>query len=85
MSYRILWAPNAEEELAVILQSSVRFAIYLSSIVRTIEGSLIASPLTFGESREGEMRVAINPPLAIDFEVMKDVRTVVVHKIWRTD
>jgi hypothetical protein len=38
---------------------------------------------SFGESRYDKMRIGFLNPLGVDFEVMDDLRTVVVHDVWR--
>lgn len=65
--------------------SGSRFASVLVNAVRKIDSTLATSPQDFGESRYDPMRVGFEHPFGIEFEVMNDVRTVVVHDIWRTD
>jgi hypothetical protein len=38
-----------------------------------------------GESRVDNVRIAFIQPLAIQFEVLDDVSTVIVYEVWRTD
>jgi hypothetical protein len=51
-------------------------------------GSTIFSPvirLAFGESRFDSVRVGYELPLGVQYEVLGDVRTVVVYDVWRID
>ena len=55
------------------------------SAPRNIDHQLLDDPFEFGESRFDTVRIGFADPLAILFEVMDDVRTVVVFEVWRTD
>ncbi len=57
----------------------------LASAARVIDGFLLNAPNEFGESRYEFMRIAFVLPLAVQFEVMDDVRTVIVHDAWSVD
>jgi hypothetical protein len=46
---------------------------------------LIAVPNEFGESRYELIRIGFAFPFGVQFEVMDDVRTVIVHDVWRID
>ena len=52
---------------------------------KEIDRHLLTNPHDFGESRYGVMRIGLVWPLGVQFEVMDDVRTVIVHDIWRID
>jgi hypothetical protein len=84
MQYRVLWAPNAEEKLERLLKISPEPAL-LAAATREIDQYLIAAPAEFGESRSEAIRVGFVFPLGVQFEVMDDVRTVIVHDVWRID
>jgi hypothetical protein len=81
MTYRVLWSPHAESRLEQIL----RGAADLAGVARQIDQFLIARPLAFGESRYDDVRVGFVLPLGVLYEVMDDVRTVVVYDVWRID
>lgn len=67
----------AEEQLAAaFLTSSDRSAVTAAS--RAIDEILGEAPLAFGESRDGELRVGFEPPLAVWFIVTESDRTVVI-------
>jgi hypothetical protein len=51
--------------------------------VRDIDAVLLDLPDTLGESRYDQTRIGFLHPLGVDFEVMDDLRTVVVHDVWR--
>jgi hypothetical protein len=84
MQYRVLWSPYAEEQLEQLFaESTERFASVIADAVREIDGLLLDSPDAFGESRYDAMRIGFVNPLGVDFEVIDDLRTVVVHDVWR--
>jgi len=84
MAYRVLWSPNAEQELEKLALISPQPEL-LASAAREIDKSLIHSPQSFGESRFDSVRVGFVRPLGIQFEVLDDVRTVIVYDVWRID
>jgi hypothetical protein len=84
MQYRVLWALFAEDKLEQLLQAASEPAI-LAVAARQIDRHLLNAPASFGESRYDTIRVGFVYPLGIQFEVMDDVRTVIVHDVWRID
>jgi hypothetical protein len=84
MQYRVLWTPYAEEKLEELLQGASEPAI-LATAARQIDGQLLSAPASFGESRYDTIRIGFVYPLGVQFEVMDDVRTVIVHDVWRID
>ena len=84
MQYRVLWAPYAEEKLEHLLQAASEPPL-LAAAARQIDQHLITGPATFGESRYDTVRVGFVYPLGVQFEGMDDVRTVIVHDVWRID
>jgi len=84
MPYRVLWAPLAEDKLEQLLQAASDAAI-LAAAAREIDRHLLSAPESFGESRYDTIRIGFVYPLGIHFEIMDDVRTVIVHDVWRID
>lgn len=84
MAYRVLWAPEAEKKLERILAASPD-AQALADAARTIDAQLLSAPYEFGESRYEQIRIGFILPFGVQFEVMDDVQTVVVHDLWRID
>jgi hypothetical protein len=84
MTCRVLWAPHAEQRLEELIQSTDEREL-LAAAARQIDRALIADPLAFGESRYDTVRIGFVRPLGIQFEVMDDVRTVIVYDVWRID
>jgi hypothetical protein len=84
MTYRVLWSPHAEQGLDELLRNSPEREL-LAAVVREIDQCLIADPSAFGESRYDTVRVGFVRPLGVQFEVMDDVRTVIVYDVWRID
>jgi hypothetical protein len=84
MPYRVLWAPFAEDKLEQMLQAATDPTI-LAAAARGIDRHLLSGPASFGESRYDTIRIGFVYPLGIHFELMDDVRTVIVHDVWRID
>jgi hypothetical protein len=84
MQYRVLWAPDAEDKLEQFLKNT-SYPSNLAATAREIDLRLITAPKEFGESRYDAMRVGFMFPLGVQFEVMDEVRTVIVHDVWRID
>jgi hypothetical protein len=84
MSYRVFWSPHAEDQLEQLLLGSSEQP-RLARAARTIDQHLAKEPLAFGESRFDTVRIAIERPLAIHYEVLEDVKTVIVYDVWRID
>jgi plasmid stabilization system protein ParE len=77
MTYRVFWSPHAERRLEQILQNTSDSAV-VAAAARQIDHHLVAAPKTFGESRYDTVRVGFVRPLGVQFEVLDDVRTVIV-------
>jgi hypothetical protein len=84
MKYRVLWAPNADEQLDTILRVSTDRSV-IAAAARIINAWLTSDPLNLGESRLENVRIAFKHPLGVEFEVLDDVKTVIVYEVWRTD
>ena len=82
MTYRVFWSPYAEERLERLLRGAADRDI-LAVAAREIDRQLAADPTAFGESRYETVRVAFLRPLGLQYEVLDDVRTVIVHDVWR--
>ena len=81
MRYRVMWSPDAESELELLAKSSGD-PEQLADCSRRIDRHLTRHPMQYGESREEDLRIAFDGPLAILFEVFKVERTVVVYRVW---
>jgi hypothetical protein len=84
MQYRVLWAPSAEEKLEQLLAIAADASL-LATSAREIDQLLMNAAADFGESRFDSMRVGFVYPLGVQFEVITDIRTVIVHDVWRID
>jgi hypothetical protein len=80
MQYRVLWAPYAEDRLEQLLKHSTDPEV-VARAAREIDRYLAAVAVEFGESRFDSMRVESVFPLGIQFEVMDDVQTSIVHDV----
>jgi hypothetical protein len=83
MRYTVVWRPSAEAELAEIWvtgpdRQSVR------SAADEIDARLRSRPLDAGESRQGEFRVLLTPPIGVVYSVNEEDAMVVVVEVWRT-
>jgi plasmid stabilization system protein ParE len=84
VSYRVFWAPHAEQQLDAILRDQA-VQRRVAAAARHIDLSLAKNPANFGESKHDTVRIAFELPLGVHFEVLEDVRTVIVYHVWRTD
>lgn len=84
MAYRVFWTPNAEQKLSNILGRS-RDASTVAPAAREIDRRLVAAPTKVGESRIESLRIGFERPLGFDFDILEDVKTVIVLNIWRTE
>jgi mRNA-degrading endonuclease RelE of RelBE toxin-antitoxin system len=84
MSYRVFWSPQAEEQIER-LASAASEPSRVATAARLIDSQLAKDPIEFGESRYDAVRVAFKRPLGIQYEVLEDVKTVVVYSVWRID
>jgi hypothetical protein len=81
MKYRVLWEPHAESQFErILIQRADKTRIIAAA--RAIDGYLITAPLDFGESRYDTVRIAFEPPLGVLYEILDDVRTVIVYEVW---
>lgn len=82
MKYRVLWDPHAESQLERILADYADRSRALAA-VRAIDRRLLTTPFEFGESRPENLRIGFERPLAVLYEVLDDVRTVIVYEeVW---
>ena len=82
MSYRVFWSPQAERRLEEIAFASADRQ-QIANAAKKIDYRLVADPTAFGESRYDTVRVGFERPLAIQYDVLVDVRTVIVLDVWR--
>jgi len=81
MSYTVLWKPAAQQELAQLwINAADRSA--LAAAADLIDALLKTDPQSQGESRHGDMRVLICPPLAVNYKVSEADRIVLVSDVW---
>ncbi len=84
MNYRVFWSPHAEKRLENLTQDSAS-AAELAAAARQIDQALATDPIGFGESRYDTVRIAFLRPLGVQYDVLEDVRTVIVDAVWRID
>jgi hypothetical protein len=84
MRHRVFWSPHAEQRLEEILQDPTSQSP-CASAARNIDVFLSSNPIEFGESRYDTVRIGFVRPLGVQYEVLEDVRTVIVYDVWRID
>jgi plasmid stabilization system protein ParE len=84
MTFTVIWVTSAENELIKIcLDAADRQTVAASAA--EIDQRLRARPEQEGESRSGDRRILIVPPLAVIYRVRLDDRIVRVLQTWRID
>jgi hypothetical protein len=82
LKYTVVWQRQAEAALARLWTKAIdRDAI--TKAANAIDGLLCREPEKVGESRAGNTRVLINPPLAVRYQVREQDRLVIVAAVWR--
>jgi hypothetical protein len=84
MRYRVAWTASAQEHLARVWMASDRRQSVTSAAAR-IDATLQDDPETKGESRTADVRILIDRPLGIQYEVIAEDRTVYVLSVWTTE
>jgi hypothetical protein len=80
MNYRVFWYPEAQHLLDALLQGSGSRDL-ITTAANKIDLQLASDPYSFGESRGERMRIGFERPLAVQFEVLRDVSTVIVYNV----
>ena len=75
MKWTVIYRPAAKRRLATLWLDAVNKQ-EVTDAADLIDQVLLTSPLTAGESREGNTRLLIVPPLAVLFDVYPDDRLV---------
>jgi hypothetical protein len=84
MMYQVHWVSEAEEELAAVwIRAGDRDLITRTAF--SIDRMLEDNPEIVGESRSGDHRILLIPPLGVTFSVSLQNRTVLVLNVWRFD
>jgi len=71
MAFQVSWMPSARDRLAEIWVDAPDRAD-VARAANLIDQSLRDDPATFGESREGNVRLAFAVPLVVTFEIFAD-------------
>lgn len=85
MIFEVFWTPPAEQELAgAWLAAPDRNSV--AGAANRVDNQLRHRPLQIGESRESSVnRIALVPPLGIEYEVIADDARVYVTGVWLID
>jgi len=84
VTYRVFWAPFAEQRLETIVRSHADHSPIVTA-ARLLNAQLARDPIDVGESRFDAVRIGFELPLGIQYEVLEDVRTVIVYDVWWID
>ena len=82
MKYTVTWAKSAEGHLADLWSN----AVDRESIRRAcdeLDAVLGQRPASLGESRSGDTRIAFVAPVAMEYEISEEDRTVLVLAVWK--
>jgi hypothetical protein len=82
MKYTVLWTAEAEDELAELWIAAVDRAA-VSFAANEIDVILRNDAPEQGESREGDERILLVPPLGVLFKVLANDRAAYVFAVWR--
>jgi hypothetical protein len=82
MIFTVLWRPLSEGQLAQLWMDAPD-RDFVSAAADEIDSLLRRDPQLQGESREGDARILIVPPLVALFEVNEEDRLVHVLEVWR--
>jgi hypothetical protein len=82
MTYTVTWSRSAQNDLAELWTESADRAL-IAETADAIDAILKRDPYRFSESRSGNSRVMLMPPLAVAFDVSEDDRLVSVWSVWR--
>jgi hypothetical protein len=81
MRYRVAWTASAQEHLArVWLASDDRSSV--TSAAARIDAQLRDAPEAKGESRAAGVRILLDRPLGVQYEVVAEDVTVYVLSVW---
>lgn len=82
MSYTVIWKPKAEQDLAQIwLSASDQNQV--TNAANKMDALLAYDPMGQGESREGDLCVFFEYPLAIYFRVVEKDKKVEIGAVWQ--
>ena len=82
MKWTVIWKPLAERTLAELWNENPARQ-ELTDAANRIDALLKHSADIVGESREGNRRILLEPPLGVVYEVNELDRTVTVLAVWQ--
>jgi hypothetical protein len=84
MKWTVIYRPDTADDLAAIwLNATNRQDV--ADAANRIDRQLSTSPLTAGESREGQSRILVDGSLTVFFDVVEQDRLVTVWAVVRRD
>ncbi|HEY2416213.1 MAG TPA: hypothetical protein VGI40_28490 [Pirellulaceae bacterium] len=83
MTYTVTWAEDASNDLADLWLNS-RDRAEVARAADEIDRLLMADPLAAGESRVVNIRIMLESPLGVFYDVYPSDRKVIAWRVWRT-
>lgn len=84
MTYRLIWAPQAEQQLASVWSLAADKAAVVAANAR-FEREVVLDPLEIGESqRSNTRRVAFDSPVGFYYDVLPEEQIVIVQAVFAT-
>ncbi len=71
MKWTVLWISSTENDLADLWMSAPDKAA-VTAAANLIDQELAKNPLAVGEGRSGNSRILVEPPLAVEYDVIVD-------------
>ena len=81
MKYTVVWAPDAEQELARLWSDAADRGL-IADAANILDRDLARNPAQVGESRPSGLRIAHCLPLGIRFAISEGDRVVRVVAVW---
>lgn len=83
MTYRVIWTPDAENDVLQLLNYPPNVAAVVAA-VQQLDFELENAANQVGESREGPNRIVLYLPVGARFTVDDASHTAVVNAVWLT-
>lgn len=80
MNYKVQWMPTAVDQLGLLLADPAIQSAILRSVYR-VDALLEYFPDLVGESREGDERVILDPPLTLYYRIDSNAKVVEVLRL----
>lgn len=83
MIFRVAWLQDALDELArAWIEGDGQQRVAITAAVEAIDRVLQVDPESQGESRSGNRRILLQPPLGVVYEIVPRSASVTVVHVW---